>query len=84
VRFILAAALAALSASPCAAYGEGDNYNAEPGLQAPSGLVLFYESTGPMSFSAMTARDVPAGVRKLREVKGRACQRGFPSRSRRT
>ncbi|MFI5347752.1 MAG: hypothetical protein ACHQ51_15370 [Elusimicrobiota bacterium] len=77
MRIILAAALAALIAAPCFAIGEGDEDDAVPGMQSPGGLVLFYESAGPMSFAAMTPKDVPENARKIREVRGRACQRGL-------
>jgi hypothetical protein len=76
LRILLAAALVALLAAGARATGEGDEDEAVPGMQPASGLVLFYESGGPMSFPSMTPKDVPAGVRKIREVKGRACQRG--------
>jgi hypothetical protein len=77
VRIILAAALAALIAAPAFALGEGDEDDAVPGMQSANGLVLFYESTGPMSFAAMTPKDVPDNARKIKEVRGRACQRGL-------
>ncbi|HXT00165.1 MAG TPA: hypothetical protein VN915_05785 [Elusimicrobiota bacterium] len=77
MRFLLAAALLALAAAPCRANGEGDEDDAVPGLQPASGLVLYYDSGAPMSFPSMTPKDVPAGVVKLREVRGRACQRGL-------
>ncbi|MDE2143629.1 MAG: hypothetical protein KGJ84_14570 [Elusimicrobia bacterium] len=77
MRFLLALALGALLAAPCRANGEGDEDDAVPGMQPTSGLVLFYRSAGPMSFVAMTPKDVPEGARKIREVRGRACQRGL-------
>lgn len=77
MRVLLAAALAALLAAPCRAVGEGDEDDAVPGMQSASGLVLYYRSAGPMSFVAMTPKDVPADARKIREVQGRACQRGL-------
>ena len=77
MRILLAAALVALAAAPCRALGEGDEDTAAPGLQPASGMVLFYQSAGPLSFPSMTPKDVPAGVRKIKEVKGRACQRGL-------
>ena len=73
----LAVVLAALAAAPCAALGEGDEDDAAPGLQPPSGLVLFYESKAPMSFPSMTPKDVPENARKIREVRGVSCQRGL-------
>jgi hypothetical protein len=74
---MLAAALVALLASTGWAIGEGDEDDALPGLQPANGMVLFYESAGPLSFPSMTPKDVPDGVRKIREVKGRACQYGL-------
>jgi hypothetical protein len=77
VRTLLAAALSALMAAPCAAIGEGDEDDAVPGLQPTNGFVLFYDDTAPMSFVAMTPRDVPEGALKIREVRGVSCQRGL-------
>ena len=78
MRILLAAALVALLAAASGAVGEGDEDDADPGLQSPDGMfVLFYQSAGPLSFPSMTPKDVPEGVRKIREVKGRACQRGL-------
>lgn len=77
MRFLLAAALVAALAAGARALGEGDQDDAVPGLQSTSGMVLFYESAGPLSFPSMTPKDVPPGVRKIKEVKGRACQRGL-------
>jgi hypothetical protein len=77
LRILLAVLLSALLPSVCAAFGEGDEDTADPDLIAPSGLVIFYDSAGPMSFVAMTPKDVPADARKIREVKGVACQYGL-------
>ena len=77
MRILLAAALVALLALNSRAVGEGDEDDAVPGLQPANGMVLFYESEGPLSFPSMTPKDVPDGARKIREVKGRACQRGL-------
>ena len=77
MRWFLAAALAAASAAPCAATGEGDDDFAMPSMQPTSGLVMYYDSTGPMSFLSMTPADVPAGARLIPEVRGETCQRGL-------
>jgi hypothetical protein len=77
VRILLAAALAAALAVPCHAVGEGDEDDAIPGLISPSGMMMFYDSSGPMSFPSMTPKDIPDDARKIKEVKGRACQRGL-------
>ncbi len=77
MKLILVIALAALLAAPCVAIGEGDEDDAAPGLMSTSGLVLYYNTTAPMSFPAMTPRDVPESARKLGVVVGRSCQRGL-------
>ena len=77
MRILLAAALVALLAAASGAVGEGDEDDAVPGLQSANGMVIFYESSGPLSFPSMTPKDVPAGAIKIREVSGRACQRGL-------
>jgi hypothetical protein len=74
---LAAAALAALLAATCRATGEGDDDQSVPGIQPASGVVLYYDSAGPLSFAAMTPKDVPENARKIREVKGVACQRGL-------
>jgi hypothetical protein len=76
VRALLAAALVALSSAVAVASGEEDEDTAVPGIQPASGLVLFYESSGPLSFPSTTPRGVPDGTRKISEVRGTACQRG--------
>jgi hypothetical protein len=47
------------------------------GLIEPGGMVLFYDSVGPMSYVALSTRDIPAGARLAGEVRGRGCQHGF-------
>jgi hypothetical protein len=66
VRSALLAVLLALAAAPAAAIGENDDDSAVPSMNR----------TGPMSFVAMTPRDVPKDARMLGEVRGRSCQRG--------
>lgn len=73
----LLAVFLALGAAPAAAIGENDDDGAVPSMNRVGGLVLFYDSTGPMSFVAMTPRDVPKDARMLGEVRGRSCQRGI-------
>jgi len=77
VRALLAALLVAALPPACRALGEGDEDDAAPDMIAPSGLVLFYNSSGPLSFLSMTPKDVPAGARLIREVKGVSCQYGL-------
>ncbi len=77
MRIWIAAALFAALAAPCAALGEGDDDVNVPQMQPASGLVLFYDSTGPMSFLSMTPKDVPPDARIIPEVRGVSCQRGL-------
>lgn len=76
-RAALALLLAAAAASTAGAAGENEEDDALPSMNRTGGLVLFYDSTGPMSFVAMTPRDVPSGARALGTVRGRSCQRGL-------
>ena len=77
MRALLAAAFLAAASAPCAAMGEGTDDFAVPQMQTTSGFVLYYNSTGPMSFLSMTPRDVPKNARLLPEVRGVNCQRGL-------
>ena len=76
MRRLAAAVLAAALAAPAAAIGENDDDDAFPSLNWPGGFVLFLDATAPMSFVAMTPRDVPAGARPLGELSTYTCQRG--------
>ena len=77
MRFWAAAALLVFSAGAASAIGEGSGAVASPDMLTTGGLLLFYDSTGPMSFPTMTPKDVPAGARRLGFVTGRSCQRGL-------
>jgi len=82
VKILLAALLIALLPAAGWAFGEGDQDNADPtDMIAPSGLVVYYDSSGPLSFVSMTPKDVPDGARKIPRVKGVACQRGIAAPS---
>lgn len=72
----LAAALLVLLAAPALAGGENEDDAALPSMTNRGSLHLFYQSVGPMSFVAMTPKDVPADARLLGEVKSVSCQRG--------
>jgi len=75
VRLLLAAAFALAAAAPCAA--QDDEGTAFPTMQTTSWLTPFYDATGPMSYVAMTPKDVPAGARLIPEVRGEYCQHGL-------
>jgi hypothetical protein len=77
VRFVLAASFLAFLIAPCAAIGEGDAEDAAPGMLPVGGMLLFYDTTGPMSFVTMTPKDVPKNARALGVVRGSSCQRGL-------
>ena len=67
---------AALAAAPGArAQEEGDD--AAPGLVRVGGLVLFYDSQGPLSFASATRSELPEGVTDAGEVTASACQHGL-------
>jgi hypothetical protein len=74
LRFLLAAALAVAAAATCAA--QDDEGTALPTMQTTSWLTPFYDSTGPMSYVAMTPKDVPVGARLIPEVRSEYCQYG--------
>jgi hypothetical protein len=76
VRAAAAALLLALLAAPAAAIGENEDDDALPSMNRTGGFVLYYDSMGPMSFVAMTPRDVPKDAKMLGEVSGVSCQRG--------
>lgn len=60
-----------------AARGEGDEDVAFPSLIPTGGIMIFYKSSGPLSFVTMTPKDRPAGARELGTVKGVSCQHGL-------
>ena len=70
------AALLVLLAVPVAALGENEDDTALPTMTSRGSIHLFYQSVGPMSFVAMTPKDVPADARQLGEVRSVSCQRG--------
>lgn len=69
--------LAAVLASFAGARGENDGDTAVPGLIPSGGLMIYYNSKGPLSFVTMTPRDLPKGARRLGTVSGTSCQRGL-------
>ena len=74
---LLGALLAlALAAAPGArAEEEGDD--ASPGLVRVGGLLLFYDSQGPLSFQSATRSELPEGAQDAGEVVASACQHGL-------
>lgn len=52
-------------------------YEADFGLIVVGGLVLFYDSEGPLSFQTMTPHELPNDVVLMGEVYGRSCQHGL-------
>lgn len=71
----MTAALALLLAALPACAQEGSE--ARPALVPAGGLLLFYNSQGPLSFVTMTLRDLPPGAVLAGEVKSRGCQHGL-------
>lgn len=73
---ILALVLLALAPLVRAA-GENDGDTAVPGLIPAGSFMIFYDSSGPLSFVTMTPKDKPAGTPELGLVKGVSCQHGL-------
>ncbi len=59
------------------AAGENDGDTAVPGLIPAGSLMLFYDSSGPLSFVTMTPKDKPKGAFELGTVTGSSCQHGL-------
>ena len=74
MRLLAAALLAAFLAAPAAAQ---EDEEASPDLMRVGGIMLFYDSQGPLSFVAATRRELPAGAVDIGEVKASACQHGL-------
>lgn len=68
--------LLALLLSPPRALAQGDSYEARPGLIRMGGFVLFYNSSGPLSFHTMTHVELPKGNVPMGPVEARSCQHG--------
>lgn len=71
---LLLCALLALGATSARAQ---EGYEASPGLLPVGGILLFYDTQGPLSSRTMTLRELPPGATRLGEVRGRACQNGL-------
>jgi len=63
-----------LAAPLVRAAGENDEDTAVPGLIPAGSFMLFYDSSGPLSFVAMTPKDKPIGAPELGTVRGVSCQ----------
>ncbi|MGH7264295.1 MAG: hypothetical protein ACREMB_05490 [Candidatus Rokuibacteriota bacterium] len=74
IRALILATLLALA--PAAPGGAQEGHEADPGLLAPGGYVIFLDATGPLSYATMTPRDVPPGAIRIGRVTGRGCQFG--------
>lgn len=57
--------------------GENDEDTAVPGLIPAGSFMLYYDSSGPLSFVANTPKDKPKGAPELGLVKGVSCQHGL-------
>ncbi|MEN8129956.1 MAG: hypothetical protein ABFS45_07130 [Pseudomonadota bacterium] len=53
------------------------SYEAKSGLLPMGGLVIFFDSEGPLSYVTSAPGDLPDDMVPLREVKGRGCQYGL-------
>jgi hypothetical protein len=60
-----------------AAPARADEYDARPGLMPAGGILIFYDSQGPLSAASMSPKEVPADAQRIADVKGRSCQYGL-------
>ena len=65
---------ACLALPPAAQAQQEDLGEARVGLIAPGGILLFFDSVGPMSYVTMTPKDLPADAIPAGEVRGEGCQ----------
>lgn len=72
---ILAGLLLGLWVQP--AFAQEDGSEASPGIISVGGIVLFYNSSGPLSFVSMTVGELPKGAVPTGTVQGRTCQYGI-------
>lgn len=56
---------------------EEDEFTARWGLISAGGILIFYDSVGPMSYVTMSPKDIPPGALLIGEVRGKSCQHGL-------
>jgi hypothetical protein len=56
------------------AWADDASYEANVGLIAPGGFIVFYNSQGPLSYRTLTFKDLPAGFSLISEVRAENCQ----------
>ncbi len=61
----------------CASPTSRLSYEARPGLIIVGGFVVYYDSEGPLSYQAMTRRELPKDISLIGEVMGNSCQHGL-------
>jgi hypothetical protein len=76
LNLLIVAVLLALAPVARAA-GENDEDTAVPSLIPAGSFMLYYDSSGPLSFVAMTPKDKPKGAPELGTVRGVSCQHGL-------
>lgn len=64
-------------AAPACAQRESDEFEGTPAVLRMGGLLIYHDTKAPMSFAAMTPKDLPPGAILTGEVRGRACQHGL-------
>ena len=67
----------ALLLSAGAVRAQEDGSRARPGLIGFSGILIFYNSSGPLSFESSLPNDLPAGAVAAGEVSAQSCQHGL-------
>lgn len=74
---LIAAFLALGLAAAPGAHAEEEGDDAAPGLVRVGGLLLFYDSQGPLSFASATRSEIPSDSADAGEVTATACQHGL-------
>ena len=72
-----AAAILAVFLSFPAAARETPSYEADSDFLNPGGIVLYYDTEGPLSFRSLTPRELPGDALRLGAVRGKGCQHGL-------
>ena len=73
-KFFLLAFLLFLSSKTFADWTE---YDARPGLIPVGGIVVFFNSVGPLSYKTMTPKEIPADAKDMGIVRCKSCQHGL-------
>ncbi len=75
MKRVLLACLFLLLASQARA--DWDEYDARPGLIPIGGLIVFFNSQGPLSYPTLTPKEIPSDAVNIGTVRCKSCQHGL-------